>query len=166
MRHAYDTSLSGECGNEGGLGVSYLDEVLALGFGDQRLELGSGEGVDKSGLGDDEQKHLGASQDGEFIRLSMLFSTGNVAMRFDAMDAGSRSGEMGDAHLFHDAGLAFGKSDVPTRLVLDKLDVNLATFATGSCLVVVIIIGCGADTRSLDTTSVGAIGVVWIIRAG
>lgn len=55
---------------------------------------------------------------------------------------------------------------MPTRLILDKLDVNLATFATGSGLVVVVIIGSGADTRALDTTVVGAIGIVWIVRGG
>ena len=54
---------------------------------------------------------------------------------------------------------------MPTRLVLDELDVNLATFTAGGCLVVVVIIGSSADTRSLDTAVVNAIGVGWIIRA-
>lgn len=35
--------------------ATYLDEVLSLGFGDQRLQLGRCEGVDQSGLGDDEK---------------------------------------------------------------------------------------------------------------
>ena len=42
--------------------ATYLNEVLALGLGDKRLELGSGEGVHKASLGDDQEKHLGASK--------------------------------------------------------------------------------------------------------
>lgn len=34
---------------------AHLDQILALGFGDQGLELGSGEGVDESGFRDDKQ---------------------------------------------------------------------------------------------------------------
>lgn len=49
--------------------MAYLNEVLALGLGDQRLEFGSSEGVDKAGLGDDQQENLSASQDREFISL-------------------------------------------------------------------------------------------------
>lgn len=49
--------------------MPYLDEVLALGLGDQRLELGGGEGVDQPRLGDDEQEDLRASQDRQFVRL-------------------------------------------------------------------------------------------------
>jgi hypothetical protein len=52
------------------LGRAYLDQVLALGLGDQRLELGSGEGVDETSLGDDEQKDLGASEDRQFVGLA------------------------------------------------------------------------------------------------
>lgn len=52
-----------------GLDASYLDEVLALGLGDERLQLGGGEGVDQSGLGDDEQEHLGAGEDGQLVCL-------------------------------------------------------------------------------------------------
>jgi hypothetical protein len=33
----------------------YLNEVLALGFSDQRLKFGSSEGVDETRLGDDKQ---------------------------------------------------------------------------------------------------------------
>ena len=46
-----------------------LDEVLALGLGDEGLELGSGECVHETGLGDDKEQHLGAGESGEFIRL-------------------------------------------------------------------------------------------------
>lgn len=53
-----------ECGRR-----VYLDEVLAFGFGDERLEFGCCEGVDESGLGDDQQQDLGAGQDGQFVGL-------------------------------------------------------------------------------------------------
>jgi hypothetical protein len=48
---------------------TYLNEVLALGLGDERLQLGGSEGVDKTGLGDDQQQHLGASEDGQLVGL-------------------------------------------------------------------------------------------------
>jgi hypothetical protein len=48
---------------------TYLDEVLALGLGDERLQLGGGECVDKTGLGDDQQQHLGAGEDGQLVSL-------------------------------------------------------------------------------------------------
>ena len=46
-----------------------LDEVLALGLGDERLELGGGEGVDEAGLGDDEEEDLGAGERRELVGL-------------------------------------------------------------------------------------------------
>lgn len=49
--------------------ASYLDQVLAFGLCDQRLKLGSGEGVDKTGFGDDQQENLCASKDGQFVCL-------------------------------------------------------------------------------------------------
>lgn len=48
---------------------TYLDQVLALGLGDEWLQLGGGEGVDETGLGDDQKEHLGASEDGQFVGL-------------------------------------------------------------------------------------------------
>ena len=52
-----------------GLAPTYLDEVLTLGLGDERLQLGGGEGVNETGLGDNEQQHLGAGEDGKLISL-------------------------------------------------------------------------------------------------
>jgi hypothetical protein len=52
--------------------AAYLDEILALGLGDQRLQLRCGEGVDEARLGDDEQQHLRAGQDGELVGLARL----------------------------------------------------------------------------------------------
>lgn len=46
-----------------------LDEVLALGLGDQRLELRGGEGVDETGFRHDKQKDLSAGEDGQLVGL-------------------------------------------------------------------------------------------------
>jgi hypothetical protein len=50
-------------------GAAHLNEVLSLGFGDEWLQLRGGEGVDETGLGDDEQQHLGAGEDGQLVGL-------------------------------------------------------------------------------------------------
>ena len=49
--------------------IAYLDQVLALGLGYQRLQLGSSEGVYQTGLRHDEKEHLGAGEDGELVGL-------------------------------------------------------------------------------------------------
>lgn len=49
--------------------ATYLDQVLALGLGHQRLELGGGESIDETGLGNDQEQHLGAGQDGQLVGL-------------------------------------------------------------------------------------------------
>lgn len=46
-----------------------LNQVLALGLGDERLELGCGEGVHQAGLGYDQQEDLGTSEDRQFVSL-------------------------------------------------------------------------------------------------
>lgn len=50
--------------------VTYLNQVLALGLGDKRLQLGGGESIDEAGLGDDQQEDLGTSEDRQFVGLS------------------------------------------------------------------------------------------------
>jgi len=47
-------------------------------------------------------------------------------------------------YLLHDAGLALGKGDVPTRLVLDELDLNLPALAAGLVVIVVVVVGSRA----------------------
>jgi hypothetical protein len=47
-------------------------------------------------------------------------------------------------YLLHDAGLALREGDVPARLVLDELDLNLPALAAGLVVVVVIVVGGGA----------------------
>lgn len=54
---------------------AYLDEVLALSLGDQGLELGGGEGVDQTGLRDDEQEDLRAGEDRQFVCLGRWLAT-------------------------------------------------------------------------------------------
>jgi hypothetical protein len=46
-----------------------LDEVLAFRLGDERLELGGGEGVDQTSLGDDEEEDLCAGECAELVCL-------------------------------------------------------------------------------------------------
>ena len=46
-----------------------LDEILALGLGDERLQLGSSEGVDETSFRHDQQEDLCASEDREFVGL-------------------------------------------------------------------------------------------------
>lgn len=55
----------------------YLNQVLALRFRHERLKLGSGEGVDKTSLGHDQKKHLGAGEDGQLVCLWKSISTGS-----------------------------------------------------------------------------------------
>lgn len=43
--------------------MSYLDQILALGLGNQRLELRRRECIDEASFGHDEEEHLGACQD-------------------------------------------------------------------------------------------------------
>ncbi len=64
----------------------YLNEVLALGLGDQWLELGGGEGVDETGLGDDEEEHLSAGEDGQLVCLCDVVSRW-FATRWRCLDA-------------------------------------------------------------------------------
>jgi hypothetical protein len=59
------------------VGKAYLDQVLAFGLGDERLQLGGGEGIDQSGLGDDKEEHLGSGEDRQLVGLvaTMLVRT-------------------------------------------------------------------------------------------
>ena len=58
-------------------------------------------------------------------------------------------------HLLHDAGLPLGEGDVTTRLVLDELDLNLATLAAGLVVVIVVVVGGGAGALALDAAVLG-----------
>ena len=64
----------------------------------------------------------------------------------------------GQTYLLHDAGLALGKGNVATRLVLDELDLNLATLAAGLVVVVVVLF---LVARALDA----AIGILLAVGA-
>ena len=58
-------------------------------------------------------------------------------------------------YLLHNSSLALGESDVSTRLVLDELDFNLSSLATGLVIVVVVIVE-STLARTLDTAIFGA----------
>ena len=65
------------------------------------------------------------------------------------------------AYLLHDASLSLREGDVATRLVLDELDINLSSFATGLVIVIVIIVaGGGADPRALDAAILGGLAAI------
>jgi len=55
-------------GNEG-TAEAHLDQVLSFGLRDERLEFRCREGVDESGFGDYEQKHLSSSENRQLVRL-------------------------------------------------------------------------------------------------
>ena len=58
-------------------------------------------------------------------------------------------------YLLHDTRLPLGEGDVATRLILDKLDLDLAALTAG--LVVIIIIVLGTHAVALGATGVGAV---------
>jgi hypothetical protein len=63
-------------------GAAYLDEVLALGLGHERLQLGCGECVHQARLGHDEEQHLGAGEDGQLVCLACRVSSERGAVVF------------------------------------------------------------------------------------
>lgn len=65
-----------------------------------------------------------------------------------------RCARVADTYLLHDSSLSLGEGDVPSRFVLDKLDVNLSPLATGLVVVVVVVVGSGTDARTLDASSI------------
>lgn len=146
---------------------TYLNQVLAFRLGDERLELGGGEGIDQSRFGDHEQEDLGAREDGEFVCLNALpqvsprprhwirvprMIPAQSFMRQPRLQVNGDAVMGGGAHLLHDACLALGEGNVPTRFVLDKFDVDLPSFTARLVVVIVVIVGGGTDARSFDAT--------------
>ena len=64
-------------------------------------------------------------------------------------------------YLLHDTSLALGEGDVPTRLVLDELDLNLSSLAAGLVIIVVVVVGSGA--RTLDAAVLHAHGAIAVV---
>lgn len=91
-----------------------LDQVLALGLGDERLQLGGREGIDKASLGDDQQENLGTRKNGQLVGL------------------------------LHDTSLPLGEGNMATRLVLNELDLNLAALTAGLVIIIVVVLGTHA----------------------
>jgi hypothetical protein len=75
----------------------------------------------------------------------------------DAVQRGciSKFGRERASYLLHDSSLALGESDVSTRLILNELDFNLSSLATGFVIVVVVIVE-STLARTLDTAIFGA----------
>ena len=70
----------------------------------------------------------------------------------------------GRTNLLHDTGLPLGEGDVSTRLVLDELDLDLASLAARLVVIVIVVVGSGAGARSLGTAALdGAIAVLQVV---
>lgn len=147
---------------------AYLDEVLAFRLSDKRLKLRCGEGVDESSLGDDEKKDLSASENRQLVCLTQC---DNMLVAFEEAVANRRAERVGrvmsatttrlSAHLLHDTSLPLGEGDVPPRLVLDELDLNLSSLATWLVVIVVVVVGrSGGGARALDSSVLNAIAIV------
>lgn len=140
---------------------SYLDQVLALGLGHQGLELGGGESVDETSLGDNKQKDLGASKDRQFVGLIWSLSVKTkLGLRGSTRRVACE--DRATTNLLHDTSLSLGESDVTTRLVLDELDFNLSSLAARLVVVVVIVVGGRGvgGALSLDASLFGRNAVV------
>lgn len=111
-----------------------MDQILAFGLGDERLELGSRESVDKTGLRNDQQENLGSGEDRKFIRL------------------------------LHDTRLPLRECDVTTRFVLDELDFNLSSFSSSLFIIVIVVVSCHGGSRTLSTSGVDAVAGQFIAR--
>ena len=68
-----------------------LNEVLAFGLGDERLELRGSKGVYESGLGHDEQENLGASEGRELVRLGNATQRAKTGERIRTRQKGRRT---------------------------------------------------------------------------
>lgn len=140
---------------------TYLNQILAFRFGDQRLKLWGGEGVDEPGFRHDEEEYLGAGENGQLIcltqtrQISLDSVTDKIFPKLEAQDATfacatDAPGTDSTSYLLHDSGFALRECDVTTRLVLDELDVDLPPLTTGLIIIVVIIIAGGAETLAFD----------------
>lgn len=61
------------------------------------------------------------------------------------------------AYLLHDTSLTLGEGDVATRLVLDELDLDLASLTTLTLVIVVVVVASGGHSSALGTASFGAV---------
>jgi hypothetical protein len=77
-----------------------LDEILAFRLRDERLQFGSGEGVDQASLRDDEKEDLCSGEGGKFVCLKK--TRGGMSKKKKKKREGDRTRTDG-ADLFHDA---------------------------------------------------------------
>ena len=68
-----------------------LNEVLAFGLGDERLELRGSKGVYEPGLGHDEQEDLGAGEGRELVRLGNATQRAKTGERIRTRQKGRRT---------------------------------------------------------------------------
>jgi len=67
-------------------------------------------------------------------------------------------------YLLHDAGLALGEGNVPTRLVLDELDLDLSTLAARLIVVIVVVVLCSALALSTAAAIAEADAVAVVVQ--
>ena len=70
--------------------------------------------------------------------VSGALGAGNGFMRRGSKCTTMRA-QRAPTYLLHDTSLALGEGDVPTRLVLDELDLNLSSLAAGLVIIVVVV---------------------------
>lgn len=63
-------------------------------------------------------------------------------------------------NLLHNASLSLGEGDVSSGFVLNELDLDLAPLTASLLVIVVIIISCGGDTRTLGAAGLAVAGRV------
>lgn len=88
-----------------------------------------------------------------------------IRMRYVAMWCNTayceRCARRESTYLLHDASFALAKRDMATRLVLDKLDLNLPSFAAGLVVIVIVVVQVLIGTSTLDA----AVGIASSERA-
>src|SRR3712207_3209929 len=84
-----------------------------------------------------------------------------MCARADEQRQKNRGTKRWKTYLLHDTGLALGKGNVATRLVLDELDFNLSSLAAG--LVVVVVIVVGGSAGALDAAVLHAEGAIAVV---
>jgi len=84
-------------------------------------------------------------------------------MRAQWFDASCRDVN-GSTHLLHDSSFTLGESNVPSRFVLNELDLDLPSLATW--LVVVVIVVVGGSSRGALTLDASVFAIAQVILVG
>lgn len=69
-------------------------------------------------------------------------------------------------YLLHDAGLALREGDVPARLVLDELDLNLPALAARLVIIIIVVVCCRARALGAAVRIANAQGAAVVVQRG